>query len=146
MRIHIWNVIFGLFFAALVAFGIYWLGATGRLFVVPPWHFLLMALATFRLVRLFCYDHITDFIRAWFVGARDDSFRGVMNALLNCPWCTGLWFGFIVVFGYFATPFAYPVVVILAVAAAATFFQLLTNLVGWQAEDKKLDVKRENHF
>ncbi|HEX2792321.1 MAG TPA: DUF1360 domain-containing protein [Candidatus Paceibacterota bacterium] len=143
MRIHLWNSIFSIFFAGLLAYGVYWLFAMGRLSYVAPWEFFLMALATFRLVRLCCYDHITDFVRSWFRGAADDSFFGVMNTLLNCPWCTGLWFGALVVFAYFATPYAYPVIIVLAVAALATFFQLLTNLVGWNAEDKKLEVRRE---
>lgn len=132
---------FSLFFAVLLGYGVWFLGATGGLYSVPPWHFLLLSLATFRLVRLFCYDHITEFIRNWFVGAKDDSLRGTLGALLNCPWCTGLWFSFLLVLAYFTTPYAYPVVVILAVAAVGTSFQLLVNLIGWHAEGKKAEVK-----
>jgi len=141
MRIHLWNTLLSLFFAALMALGIGWLFATGRVFYqVPLRDLFLIALATYRLIRLFTYDVITKFIRDWFVGARKDSFLDTLGVLINCAWCTGFWFSFIVVFSYFATPYAWPVIIILAVAGAASFFMTFSNLIGWMAEDKKLDV------
>ncbi|MDB5189371.1 MAG: hypothetical protein JWL82_328 [Parcubacteria group bacterium] len=138
LRNHFWNIFLSIFFAALLAFGIWYLVETGsfaRNLSVAD--FFLMALAVWRLTRLFTYDAITKFIRDWFVGARPESFRGAFHTLLNCPWCTGLWFGATVVFFYFLTPYAWPVVLVLAVAAVGSFFQILSNLVGWHAEYKK---------
>jgi hypothetical protein len=134
-------VLFSLFFAVLLFYGIWWLAANRLIFYdVPVRDLVLIALATFRLVRLFTYDVITQFIRDWFVGARPRSFGDTLGALINCPWCTGLWFSFIVVFFYFATPFAWPVILVLAIAAIASFFQVASNWIGWTAQLRKLET------
>lgn len=141
MRIHVWNFLFSLFFLVLVLAAAAWLVSTGRAQSgISTGNFILMALAIFRLVRLLTYDHITEFMRNWFVSAPKDSFLGTVGALLNCPWCTGLWFSFLVVFFGYASPLAWPIILILALAALASFLQILTNLIGWKAEEKKLDV------
>ena len=138
MRIHFWNLMFSLFFLVLVLLGSVVLLQSGRMpQTITFGNVFLLSLAIFRLVRLFTYDHITEFIRAWFVGAPKESFRGTMGALLNCPWCTGLWFSFVVVFFAFMTALAWPVILVLALAALASFFQLVANLIGWHAEAKK---------
>ncbi len=132
---------FSLFFAFLLVSGISYLvsvNAFGRSVSMPD--FFLMALAVWRLTRLVTYDAIMKFFREMFEGAQPGSFRGTLHALINCPWCTGLWFGFFVVFFYFATPYAWPVLLILAVSAVGSFFQVLSNLVGWSAEAKKREV------
>ncbi len=122
--------------------GIWYLAVTGgfnRTLSVSD--FFLMALAVWRLTRLFTYDAITKFIRDWFEGAKPSSLRGSLHTLVNCPWCTGLWFAFFVVFFYFATAFAFPVILILAIAAVGSFFQILSNLIGWHAEYKKVQTE-----
>lgn len=140
MRIHFWNTVFSIFFAILMILGIWYLAAARLIFYdVPVRDLLLISLAIFRLVRLFTYDHITGFIRDWFKGAPQDSFGHTVGALLNCLWCTGLWFSFVVVFCYFWTPYSWPIILVLAVSAIASFFQVLTNLVSWSAQNKKLE-------
>jgi len=142
MRIHLWNTLLSLFFAGLIAVAVWWLFAAQRIFYdVPPRDLVLIALATFRLIRLFTYDVITKFIRDWFADSRENSFMHTLGALLNCPWCTGLWFSFLVVLFYFATPFAWPVILILALAGAASFLMTISNLIGWAAEGRKLEVQ-----
>lgn len=133
-----WNILFSLFFALLMVAGIAWLAATGSFNrSVTVGDFVLMALAIWRLIRLFTYDAITAFVREWFEGAAPGTFRGTLHTLLTCPWCIGLWFSFLVVFFYFATIYAWPVILILALAAVGSFLQILANLVGWSAEAKK---------
>jgi hypothetical protein len=100
-----------------------------------------MALATQRMTRLFTYDLITRFIRDWFAGHDDRSFLGTLGALINCPWCTGLWFAFLVVFFYFAVPLAWYIILMLAIASVGSFFQLVANWVGWSAEAKKRECQ-----
>ncbi|OGG68754.1 hypothetical protein A3H77_02390 [Candidatus Kaiserbacteria bacterium RIFCSPLOWO2_02_FULL_56_11] len=142
MRIHFWHATLSLFYAALVLIGIAWLAATSRLAsFIPLSDFVLMTLATFRLVHLFTYDSITAFIREWFVGYDNHTFKGSLGHLINCPWCTGLWFSFIVVFFYFATPFAWYIILILALAALGSSLQLIANWVGWSAEAKKKEAQ-----
>ncbi|MDB5236931.1 MAG: sporulation protein [Parcubacteria group bacterium] len=142
MRIHPWNTLLSLFFAALMALGIWWLFVNHRFFYpLPLQDLFLMSLAIFRLIRLFTYDVITKFIRDWFADAREGTFPHTLGTLLNCPWCTGLWFSFLVVFSYYATPFAWPVILILAVAGIASFLMTFSNLVGWMAEERKHEVR-----
>ncbi len=146
LRTHFWSMFLSLFFAALLAFGVWYLSALGafnRNLGVSD--VLLMSLAVWRLTRLFTYDAITKFIRDWFVGARPETLRGSLFTLITCPWCTGLWFGATVVFFYFLTPYAWPVVLVLAIAAIGSFLQILSNLVGWAAEAKKREALGANH-
>lgn len=144
MRLHTWNIIFSIFFALLLFVGINWLANAHRIFYDVPFRDLaLLTLAIFRLVRLTTYDLITKFVRDWFVGAPEGSFMATLGALVNCPWCTGLWFSFVVLFAYFATPYAWPVILILALAAAGSFLQLVSNWVGWSAELKKLEAHKQ---
>ena len=141
LRNHFWSMVLTLFFIALVVLGIAYLAVTGG-FLHPLGlsDFLLITLAVWRLTRLFTYDAITKFIRDWFVASRPETFGGTLYILLTCPWCTGLWFAATVVFFYFATPYAWPVILILAVAAVGSFLQVVSNLIGWSAEYKKRQV------
>ena len=143
MKFHFWYTFLSIFLMALGSVGYLWLSANGRLVTwVPLADFFLMTFAVMRLVRLFTYDIITDFIRGWFVGAEPDSLRGTLGALINCPWCTGMWFALLVVFFYFATPnIAWYVILVLALSALATSLQILANLIGWGAELKKKQVQ-----
>lgn len=144
MRIHLWNTALSLFFLALLIAGGSWLFETNRVVhTIPLLDLAILTLAIFRLVRLFTYDVITKFIREWFTDAKPNSFRHTVGELLNCPWCTGLWFSAFVLFFYFATPYAWPLFVLLALAAAASFLQVLSNLTGWHAESKKRSVLRD---
>lgn len=140
-----WNIIFSLFFLGLVALSYIYLSDRGLLTTTIPWtDLILLSLATFRLVRLFTYDHITHFLHEWVSSAREGTFLGTVKDLLACPWCTGVWFGFLAYVGYSMSRDAImPLVLILAIAALASFFQLCSNLVGWNAEGKKLEVKHK---
>jgi len=141
MKFHFWYVAFSLFFTALVTAGYLYLASADRLASsISLADFLLMALATQRLVRLFSRDIITDFIRQWFIGADPRSLQETLGALINCPWCSGLWFAALIVFCYFATPIAWYAILVLALASVASFLQILASLVGWSAEAKKKEL------
>ena len=134
-------MLLSLFFLVLLAGGIAYLSMTNAFYRsvgIPD--VLLMSLATWRLTRLFTYDAITQFVRDWFMNAQPRTLGASLRTLLGCPWCTGLWFGATVVFFYFVTPYAWPVLLILAIAALGSFFQVLSNFVGWSAEAKKREV------
>lgn len=136
-----WNIVFGLFFAALVLGGVLFITSVGFMHIfIPLEDMVIMALAIFRLIRLASYDVITRFIRDAVGKAEPDTFLGTFSSLLNCPWCTGLWFSFFVVFAYYLTPLSWPIIIVLALAGVATFFQVLSNFVGWSAEEKKRKV------
>lgn len=143
MKFHFWHTFLSFFFAALVVLAIAWLDAMGKLASwVPLMDFFLMALAIQRLVRLTTYDNITAFVREWFYGHDPKSFMGSLGTLINCPWCIGLWFSLLVVFFYFATPYAWYVILILALGSMASYLQLFANFLGWSAEAKKREANQ----
>lgn len=145
MRIHIWHTAFSLFFFGLAVFMVIHLDRENLLPTwIPLFDFALIVLAVFRLTRLFVYDSITSFIRGWFYGAPKHTFLGTLNTLINCPWCTGLWFGLIVSYFYFLTPYAWFFIFFLAVAGLGTFVQILMNMIGWHAEKAKQETSSGN--
>lgn len=138
VKSYFWYNALSVFFIAVAAVGYWWLSASDLLFSsIPLTDLFLMVLATQRLVRLFTYDIVTAHLRHWFSAGSPDSLRGVLGALLNCPWCTGLWFALLVVFFYFATPIAWYAILVLALSALASFMQIAANAVGWSAEANK---------
>jgi len=145
MRTHFWNIVLSVFFALLVIISIALLSDAGRIFYsVPPRDLVLMALAIFRLVRLFTYDQITQFIRDWFVGSPEGTLSYALGKLITCPWCIGLWFSWMIVTFYFASIYSWPIILILSLAALGSFFQIVANWVGWSAEYKKNEVQRHS--
>lgn len=137
-----WNIIFSFFFLLLAVAAICGLADAGRLVLfIPLSMLLLIALATFRLVRLFTYDHITASLRDRLSIYSEDTFLGTAGRLLTCPWCTGMWFAFVMYVGYAALPIiTVPFMYILAIAALASLLQIWANGLGWQAELKKRTV------
>lgn len=147
---YFWNFIFSVFFVVLVVMGGIILSTEAYKDVnnLTILDITLMSLATWRVIRLFVYDAVTKFVREQFWDARKTRGgyilekpkagpRRTIADLLSCPWCFGVWSGATVVFFYLWTPLAYFPVLLLAVAAIATFLQLLANLVGHQAEKFK---------
>lgn len=113
----------------------------------------LLALASFRVTRLFVYDSMTKFIREQFLDVKtvrgkevvqkpEGGMRRTLADLVCCPWCFGIWATTCVVFFYLLTPLAYLPILILALAGVATFLQLCANVVGWKAEQLKREVER----
>lgn len=150
---YFWNIVFGLFFVVLVVVGTIILESEARLLYtdLTVVDYVLITLATWRLIRLFAYDAITKFFREQFMDVEEK--RGKLSLvkpatgprrtladLINCPWCLGVWFAATVTFFYLLTPYAVFVVTFLALSSAASFLQTVSNLVGHQAEK----LKREN--
>ncbi len=152
---YFWNFIFTLFFLCFVVMGMIILNTESR--IAPAdlsWMDLtLMTLATMRLVRLVVYDSITKFFREQFWDVKDTKVglvlekpesgpRRTLADLLSCPWCIGIWAGASVAFFYLWTPYAYFIVLFLALSAVATTLQLLANSLGWKAEILKQENER----
>lgn len=147
---YIWNIFFLTFFLLLVLLGMNILAdysdiGHGSLNV---YDIALLSFATFRLTRLFVYDVIMRFLRELFWNAEQMNGeviftkpvrgpRRTLADLLSCPWCVGMWMAAAVTFFYLLTPWAYIPVVFLAIAGVASFLQVLSNLVGWKAEELK---------
>ena len=126
----------------------------GFLVSVPPFDALLMSLAAFRITRLIVYDKITRWLRELFADTREydeggvrfvdikpfgSGLRHTIHDLLSCPWCIGFWSSLIIMFCYFIFPWAWSVIFFLAIAGAGSLIQLWANVLGWKAENLKLD-------
>jgi hypothetical protein len=152
---YFWNFVFTGFFAALVVMGAIILETESYrpLSEFEVFDFVLLSLATFRLIRLFVYDAITKFFREQFYDANKIGKNVVLEKpakgprrtiadLLSCPWCFGVWAAAMLTFFYALTPYAYFVILFLAIGAVATFLQLLANMIGWRAEQLKNEVHK----
>jgi len=156
---NLWNFIYSLLFAAFFL-GLMWVlyRVNGTLpTAIPPFDAFLIALATFRLTRLFVYDKITRFVRDLFVRYEEVySEQGItylephqpgggplrtMSELLACPWCFGVWAALVVTFFYYLTPLAWFPIFVVAAAGVGTLFQLIANMIGWAAENGKLKAQ-----
>ena len=151
---YFWNIVFSLFFLVLVVMGAIILETESRipLTELTITDFVLITLASWRLTRLFVYDAITKFFREqfWDVVKTGKGYqlekpkvgpRRTLADLMCCPWCFGVWATAMVTFFYLITPYAVYPVIFLALAAVATFLQLLSNLVGNKAEQIKREIE-----
>lgn len=151
---YFWNLIFLAFFGCLVFLGTVILQSEA----IKPYDALtftdyaLITLASFRLIRLVTYDKIFTFFREQFYDAKEykgkvvlvkpeSGPRRTLADLVTCPWCIGIWMAAMVSFFYLLTPYAFFPILFLALSAAASFLQLLANLVGWRAEQLKSEVE-----
>jgi hypothetical protein len=152
---YFWNVIFTIFFVTLVVLGTIILETESRIPLeeLTLIDLTLVTLATWRLVRLFVYDAVTKWWREQFydvkkVGRSYELVkpkigpRRTLADLFSCPWCFGVWAAALVTFFYLLTPYALYPIIFLAIAAVATFLQLLANLVGHRAEQLKSQNER----
>lgn len=149
---YFWNVIFSIFFLALLAMAAIILESESRI----PYDeltlidYTILILATWRVIRLFTKDTLTRFFREQFwdvvkVGRGHrlekpkTGPRRTIADLLACPWCFGPWAATMVTFFYLITPLAVFPILILALSAVGTFLQLLASLVGNVAEKTKIE-------
>jgi hypothetical protein len=156
-----WNIFFSVVFVVLVLGGVYCLDTAGALpKKIRFADALLLFLATFRLIRLFVYDHITLLLRdslqdltvvqavesgekRYEYAPSRNAFKRTLAKLFGCPWCLGVWLAAIVAFSYFRYPQLWVVFFILALSGAASAFILLLNLVGWSAEARKIEATKQ---
>lgn len=114
--------------------------------------YILIILASMRVVRLVIYDKIFAFFREQFYDVVEQKGkvllvkpvggpRRTLVDLLTCPWCFGIWATAMVAFFYMLTPYAMYPILILALSSVVTFLQILSNLIGWKSERAKLDVE-----
>ena len=140
---YIWNFIYSVFFIGLIVLAGYLMinKFRGLPTTIAPFDFLLITLATFRVVRLFVYDKVTKFIREPLSTFQTGPLKTAYE-LLICPWCFGVWAGFsIVFFYYYFYQFFWWVILALAISGIASFVQILSNMIGWKAESLKLEAQ-----
>ena len=137
-RVDIWNIVFIVFFAVLVYIGYTLVATYGSIpYYIAPWEAFILTLASFRLTRFVVYDSIMKWFRDLVAFGAPRTFTGTIHTLVNCSWCTGLWSALVVATVYFAWPELWFCIFILALGGAASFMQVLANMIGWSAEFKK---------
>ncbi len=159
-RIKLWNILAVAFFVLLSVLALRCLGARGVLLeYLSVGDFVILALAILRIIRLIAYDNITLFLREIFLDAKtvryaeegeefiervasENSFKRTVAKLLNCPWCLGVWVTLFVLYFYLAYPGLWIIFVLLALSAVASFLQVFANLVGWNAEYRKIATEK----
>ena len=152
----IWSMFFGLLFLAFgIGFMLFPYGVDFFNIDIPSvslYEFVILALATQRLTRLFVYDSIMQFVRDLFLDLKEVEENGgifierhkptthvrrLMYELLACPWCTSVWMSLFVFGSFFVFPILNLLWLLLAGSAVATFLQISINKIGWQAEKAK---------
>ncbi len=135
---HRLNALFGVGYVALVFVlaGFVWLVDERFPTTISTFDFILLSLATFRLIRLFVYDKVSLFVREYFANGKSGP-KKTVGDLLGCPWCFGVWASTFLIFFYYVMPMAWFVILILAVSGAASFIQIFINMIGWRAEQLK---------
>ena len=144
---YFWSFVFSMFFVVLVVMCAIILETEAYL----QWRdftafdYLIITFATWRITRLMVYENILRFVREQFFDVKKVGRgyrlekpkagpRRLLAELFSCPWCASVWAGGLVLFLYMLTPYAVFPLAILALSAVATFLQLISNLVGHQAE------------
>lgn len=140
---YLWNIAFSVFFLILLTMGVIILETESRLTLADlrVVDYVLMILATWRLVRLFTYDTATRFLREQFLDfvKVGDGYelvkpergpRRTLADLFSCPSCISIWMASLVVFFYLLTPYTIVPVIILSVSVLATHFQNIGTLVS----------------
>jgi len=128
---------------------------------IPLFDLAIIVLATFRLTRLFVYDKIMHFLRDMFQHveetytqegityyAKTPRTNGPLRTayeLLICPWCFSIWAALFVTYAYFLrTELFWLPILIFAISGLASGIQLLVNMIGWTAENKKLEAAEKS--
>lgn len=147
---YFWNVVFTLFFLVLVVLGAIILETEARIPLdgLALVDYVLITLATWRVIRLFVYDEVTRFFREQFWDVKKvgrahrlekpkTGPRRTLADLMSCPWCFGVWASAMMIFFYLITPYAVFPVALLALSGVASFLNNLSRLVASKIEDKE---------
>ena len=129
-----WNVISSTLFMVL-ATGISWIAYQRGIKIerLPLIHLFILAIASFRLIRLFTYDDVTGYLRNYLANFSTGGRRTLFN-LIDCPWCSGAWIALIVTYAYVLIPGSIVFFGIMAMAGLATYLQIIIWKIGWEPE------------
>ncbi len=126
-----------------------------RIYDVSAWELTLLLLTVFRLIRLFVYDSVAQYVRDWFLDLREvkkdgelyiqrdkpkSGLRRLIADLLSCPWCASVWLSVVVIYLYLRFPQVWFIYLALSISGLASVLQICANCVGWTAEHKKLST------
>ncbi len=143
-KTKIWNVIFSILFLVILVITINNFETQNLLNEIQLFEFIILVLATFRLIRLFVYDKVMKWLRDIFEIKEKTGLFATIKSLLGCPWCFGIWATLIVFIINFLVPKGEIFILILAISSIGSLIQISANLIGWSAEKKKIEVQKLN--
>lgn len=158
---NLWNFLFSVFFVIVLVVVVRLVWSMNGSFPqsIPVFDAALLALASFRITRLVVYDKITRWFRELFADSYEFEENGIryvavrpfgsglrhtIGDLLQCPWCIGFWGALATCTAYVLFPWAWFVILFLAVAGAGSLLQVIANGVGWRAENLKMEAKEKD--
>lgn len=125
-----WHIILFIFYPILyLVLNEYIFKTNLNISTISNFDLLILVFAIFRLVRLFVYDDITDFVRD-FLAKWKNWLMTSLSELISCPWCTGIWVTLVVLVLYSFPIYFYNLLFILALAWIVSFVQLFYKLIA----------------
>jgi hypothetical protein len=144
---YFWNLVFLVFFGAMVVMGVIILETESRipLSELSFFDITIIILASWRLVYLIAYENITKFFREQFYDLKKTGRafslqkpkygpRRTLVDLITSPSSLGLWMTASVTFFYLVTPYALYLFIFMALSAVVTLFQLGVEAIGGSQE------------
>jgi hypothetical protein len=132
---NFWHFFFSALYLLLVFFAITFLNLQGKLKnQIQLFDFFLLSAATFRLIRIFVYDSVTEGIREY-LGKFSSGPGKELSMLINCPWCTGIWMAFIIFVLYFSNSLFWYFIMILALAGIGSIMQIIASRISRQTTE-----------
>jgi len=137
-----WNIVFILFFMGLFGLGVLLILRIHNELPtqIPVFDFVLLILATFRIIRLVTKDHVMQFFRDWFTEESEGPFCTI-HKLISCPWCFGLWAALMLCIAYFATPYAWFAILVFAIGGVASLLQIIAASIGLNIDKLKKQIQ-----
>jgi hypothetical protein len=127
---NFWHFFFSALYLLLVFGVIIFLKSEGKLInKIPSFDFFLLSMATFRLIRLFVHDSVTEGIREY-LGKFSSGPGKELSMLINCPWCTGIWMALVIFILYFSNPLFWYFITILALAGIGSIMQIVADRIS----------------
>lgn len=138
---YFWSIIFSIFFLALIVPAIIIIESEMAVRSFAEFtiiEYILLTLASWRLMRLVTTDSITKWFREQFWDAKtmkggvmllkpESGPRRILAELFSCHWCFGVWAAAITVFAYMICAWAVYPVTFLAIAGALSLLQILVD-------------------
>lgn len=142
--------------AIILLFVLYWVNGSLP-HSISIFDFVLIALASFRMIRGASFDKLLRYPREFFKyekrivteeGRRyiikkevGPGWKKAIDETLLCVWCTGFWTTLITIFLYYVSTSTWVIILLFAVSGVATFVQLLGSLIATKYEE--IDMKND---
>lgn len=136
----IWNIIFSLVF--ILVFALFASMNSDIIESITLFEIVVITLATFRLIRLVVYDKIMKWLRDIFELDEPTGINQTLKDLTSCPWCFGVWATLIIFIIHFSIPGGSLFTLLLAISGVAAVIQITINLIGWNAQYKKIETQK----